>query len=142
MIQGNNTGVSSLAVLIAITVMGGLFGLGGMVIGVPVFAVIIELVKRAVEERLRKRGKPTDTTCYYPDNAVGNAEEEVYYEHAHWKYTYDHSKLKPHVDKLVAAMGRIGKKKQEVKDTPSAEAQAEETSSAESDADTDTPTGE
>ena len=142
MIQGNNTGVSSLAVLIAITVMGGLFGLGGMVIGVPVFAVIIELVKRAVEERLRKRGKPTDTTCYYPDNAVGNAEEEVYYEHAHWKYTYDHSRLKPHVDKLVAAMGRIGKKKQEVKDTQSAEAQAKETSSAESDADTDTPTGE
>ena len=142
MIQGNNTGVSSLAVLIAITVMGGLFGLGGMVIGVPVFAVIIELVKRAVEERLRKRGKPTDTTCYYPDNAVGNAEEEVYYEHAHWKYTYDHSRLKPHVDKLVAAMGRIGKKKQEVKDAPSAEAQAEETSSAESDTDTDTPTGE
>lgn len=142
MIQGNNTGVSSLAVLIAITVMGGLFGLGGMVIGVPVFAVIIELVKRAVEERLRKRGKPTDTTCYYPDNAVGNAEEEVYYEHAHWKYTYDHSRLKPHVDKLVAAMGRIGKKKQEVKDTPSAEAQAEEPSSAESDADTDTPAGE
>lgn len=142
MIQGNNTGVSSLAVLIAITVMGGLFGLGGMVIGVPVFAVIIELVKRAVEERLRKRGKPTDTTCYYPDNAVGNAEEEVYYEHAHWKYTYDHSRLKPHVDKLVAAMGRIGKKKQEVKDAQSAEAQAEETSSAESDTDTDTPTGE
>ena len=46
------------------------------------------------------------------------------------------------MDKLEAAMGRIGKKKQEVKDTQSAEAQAKETSSAESDADTDTPTGE
>ena len=33
MIQGNNTGVSSLAVLVAITVMGGLFGLVGMVVG-------------------------------------------------------------------------------------------------------------
>ena len=142
MIQGNNTGVSSLAVLIAITVMGGLFGLGGMVIGVPIFAVIIELVKRAVEEKLRKRGKPTDTTCYYPDNAVGNAEEEVYYEHAHWKYTYDHSRLKPHVDKLLAAIGRIGKKKKEKKESQAAEAQTEEESYSEAKPDTDTPDGE
>ncbi len=110
MIQGNNTGVSSLAVLVAITVMGGFFGLLGMVIGVPVFAVIIELCKRAIENRLKKKGKSTDTTAYYPDNAVGNAEEDVYYEHAHWKYKYDHSKIKPHVDKLIAAVGRIGKK--------------------------------
>ncbi|MBQ3507697.1 MAG: AI-2E family transporter [Clostridia bacterium] len=110
MIQGNNTGVSSLAVLVAITVMGGFFGLGGMVIGVPVFAVIIELVKRSIENRLRKKNKSTDTTDYYAANAVGNAVEDVYYEHAHWKYKYDHSRVKPHVDKLIAAIRRIGKK--------------------------------
>ncbi len=110
-IQGNNTGVSSLAVIIAITVMGGFFGIIGMVIGVPVFAVIIELVKQTIESRLTKQGKATDTTHYYPVNAVGNAEEDVYYEHAHWKYKYDHSRLKPHVDKFLAAVGRIRKKK-------------------------------
>ena len=110
-IQGNNTGVSSLAVLIAITVMGGFFDLIGMVIGVPVFAVIIELGKRAIEERLEKRGRPTDTTFYYSDNAVGNAEKDVYYEHAHWKYVYDHSRIKPHVDKVLAAVkGKCTKK--------------------------------
>lgn len=108
MIQGNNTGVSSLAVLIAITVMGGFFDIPGMIIGVPVFAVIIELCKRAIEERLVKQNKETDTTHYYRATAIGNAEEEVYYEHAHWKYKYDHSRLKPHVDKLLAAIARIG----------------------------------
>ncbi len=106
-IQGNNTGVSSLAVLVAITVMGGFFGIIGMVIGVPVFAVIIELCKQAIENKLRARGKSTDTTDYYPSNAVGNAEEDVYYERAHWKYKYDHSRLKPHIDKLLAAVRRI-----------------------------------
>ena len=107
-IQGNNTGVSSLAVIISITVMGGFFGIVGMIIGVPVFAVIIELIKQTIEQRLLKQGKATDTIDYYPVNAVGNAEEDVYYEHAHWKYKYDHSRLKPHVDKLLAALGRIG----------------------------------
>ena len=110
-IQGNNTGVSSLAVIISITVMGGFFGIVGMIIGVPVFAVIIELVKQTIEQRLLKQGKATDTIDYYPVNAVGNAEEDVYYEHAHWKYKYDHSRLKPHVDKLLAAIARIGTKK-------------------------------
>ena len=44
-------------------------------------------------------------------NAIGNAEEEVYYEHAHWKYKYDHSRIKPHVDKMLATLARVGKKK-------------------------------
>ncbi len=115
LIQGNNTGISSLSVLIAITVMGGLFGIVGMVIGVPVFAVIIELVKRAIENKLRGQNKVTDTTHYYRKGAIGNAEEEVYYEHAHWRYKYDHSKIKPHVDKVLAAIARIGTKRKDKK---------------------------
>ena len=111
LIQGNNTGISSMAVLISITIMGGLFGVVGMIIGVPVFAVIIELCKRAIEDRLRKQNKDTDTTHYYRKGAVGNAEEEVYYEHAHWKYKYDHSRLKPHVDKALAALTKAFSKK-------------------------------
>ena len=111
-IQGNNTGISSLAVLISITVMGGLFGIVGMIIGVPVFAVIIELVKRSIENRLLKQNKSTDTTDYYPSNAVGNAVEEVYYEHAHWKYKYDHSRIKPHIDKLFAAIKKKTRSKE------------------------------
>ncbi len=110
-IQGNNTGVSSLAVLVAITIMGSLFGIMGMVIGVPLFAVFIELVKRYIEKRLQKQGEPTDTTYYYPADAVGNAEEEVYYEHSHLRYWYDHSKCKVYVDRALDGLKRIFKRK-------------------------------
>ena len=129
LIQGNNTGISSLAVLISITVMGGLFGIMGMIIGVPVFAVIIELVKRAIEDKLRKQDKDTDTTQYYRKGAIGNAEEEVYYEHAHWKYRYDHSRIKPHIDKLLAAISRIGKKNKDSKNGNSKKNGKEKTNS-------------
>ena len=111
MIQGNNTGISSLSVLISITVMGGLFGIPGMVIGVPVFAVIIEMIKRTVDRKLISKNKETDTTFYYRKNAIGNAEEEVYYEHAHWKYKWDHSRIKPRVEKILAAFARKSKRK-------------------------------
>ena len=127
LIQGNNTGISSLSVLISITVMGGLFGIPGMILGVPVFAVIIEMIKRSVNSRLTKQGKETDTTFYYRKGAVGNAEEEVYYEHAHWKYKYDHSKIKPHVDKMLAALSRIGKSDAAV-EAPTAEPTTDEVS--------------
>ena len=110
-IQGNNTGISSLAVLIAITVMGNLFGLMGMIIGVPIFAVIIELCKRALDERLKKRGRPTDTVEYYPSDSIGNAEEEVYYEHSHLRYLYDHSKLKAIINIQRARRERRRRKK-------------------------------
>ena len=110
LIQGNNTGISSLAVLFAITVMGGLFGIPGMIFGVPIFAVVIEMCKRSIEDKLRGKNREIDTTHYYRQGAVGNAEEEVYYEHAHWKYKYDHSRIKPHVDKFLAVLIRLGKK--------------------------------
>ena len=121
-IQGNNTGISSLSVLVSIAVMGGLFGIPGMVVGVPVFAVIIELIKRAVDQKLISKNKETDTTHYYRRNAIGNAEEEVYYEHAHWKYKYDHSKIKPHVDKMLAAFRRKRRKKAAAAKAPMADA--------------------
>ncbi len=118
-IQGNSTGISSLAVLIAITVMGSLFGVVGMIIGVPIFAVIIELVKRWLEEKLKKRGLATDTVAYYPSDSVGNAEEEVYYEHSHLRYKYEHSKLKKYVDRFRARMDRR-KQKRQAKKNPNA----------------------
>ncbi len=105
-IQGSNTGVSSLAVLIAVTIMGSVFGVMGLIIGVPIFAVVIELCKRAMEARLKKRGRPTDTVAYYPSDAVGNAEEDVYYEHTHLRYIYDHSKLKRIVDRARIRFAR------------------------------------
>ena len=60
-ILGENTGVSSLCVMIAITVMGAIWGLVGMVLGVPLFATIIELTNEFLNKRLTAKGLPTDT---------------------------------------------------------------------------------
>jgi len=63
-ILGENTGVSSLCVIVAITTMGSIWGLAGMVLGVPLFATILELTGAWLDKRLQKKGLPTDTDSY------------------------------------------------------------------------------
>lgn len=64
-ILGENTGVSSLCVMIAITILGSLWGLVGMVIAVPLSATVLELVSRFLEKRLHEKGFPVSTHQYY-----------------------------------------------------------------------------
>ena len=119
-ILGDNTGVSSLAVIIAITICGSLWGITGMLIGVPLFAVAIEMVKQMLERRLAAKGAPTDTLAYYPADALGNAEQDLYYEHAGLRYRYEHSRIKPKIDRIIASLSKvlgIGKKNRKTKDT-------------------------
>ncbi len=109
-ILGDNTGVSSLCVIIAISICSALWGVVGMIIGVPIFAVVIELIKRMLESRLTAKGEPTDTTDYYDINAVADAEQDVYYEHSSLRYSYEHSRFKPHLDKLrLEAIDHLGR---------------------------------
>lgn len=61
-ILGNNTGLGSFWVICAILVGGGLFGFVGMLLGVPVFAIIYSNVKHAVEHSLKKKGLPVKTS--------------------------------------------------------------------------------
>ena len=55
-ILGDQIGISALWVLFSIVVFGDLFGLVGMVIGVPLFATILGVVKEFAEWCLRYRG--------------------------------------------------------------------------------------
>jgi len=50
-ILGNSTGLSAFWVLVSIIVGGGLFGFPGMILGVPAFAVIYDLVRQWVRRR-------------------------------------------------------------------------------------------
>lgn len=54
-ILGDSLGLPSFWVMFAILVGGGLFGILGMFIGVPIFSVIYFLVKDIVDERLEKK---------------------------------------------------------------------------------------
>ena len=60
-ILGGATGISGLWVLVAIIVGGGMFGIAGMVIGVPVMAVFAALLKQAVGAGLTARGLDPET---------------------------------------------------------------------------------
>lgn len=56
-ILGNTTGLSSFWVLFSIIFFGGLFGFAGMLVGVPLFAVIYDLIERGVKRGLKNKGK-------------------------------------------------------------------------------------
>lgn len=64
-ILGNTIGISGFWVLVSITVAGGLFGFAGMVLGVPVFAVLYMLVSDLVDSRLRRKNRTGKTGDYY-----------------------------------------------------------------------------
>ncbi len=53
-ILGNTTGLSSFWVLFAILLFGGLWGFVGMIVGVPLFAVIYDVIKKLVIYGLRR----------------------------------------------------------------------------------------
>ncbi len=64
-ILGDAVGLPSFWILVSITVFGAVFGFAGMLLGVPVFAVIYMLVRETVERRLEEKGAPVSTSYYY-----------------------------------------------------------------------------
>ena len=65
-ILGDRTGLSSFWVLFAIILCGGLWGIAGMVICVPMFAVIYDTVKKLVRRGLQNKGQ-SDLWDHYKD---------------------------------------------------------------------------
>lgn len=81
-ILGDSTGLSSFWVIFAITVFGGFFGVFGMFIGVPLFAVIYAAIRTFVNERLRKKQLPDSTkfyieSDYHSDDYITNSGKEI-----------------------------------------------------------------
>lgn len=66
-ILGDSTGLPAVWILISILIGGGLFGMLGMFLGVPVCAVVYMLFKDFVENRLKKRRLPRKTSDYASD---------------------------------------------------------------------------
>ncbi len=74
-ILGNSTKLSSLGVIIAITIMGAYFGLAGMIIGVPLFSMIVSIGKELIDSRLKKAELPTETANYYTYDSMVDPHE-------------------------------------------------------------------
>lgn len=81
-ILGDSTGLSSFWVLFSILLFGGLMGFVGMVIGVPTFAVIYDLIKKYSNWMLRKKRLATDTAVYEELSAIEPEGEGYRYIHS------------------------------------------------------------
>lgn len=72
-ILGDSTGLSSFMVIVAILLFGGLMGIPGMIIGVPLWAVFMAGIKCFRNHELKKKAMPTEDD-FYEDIAYINPE--------------------------------------------------------------------
>ncbi|MCM1154551.1 MAG: AI-2E family transporter [Roseburia sp.] len=69
-ILGDSTGLSGFWVIFAITIFSGMFGILGMVVGVPIFAVLYAGFKAIVNKKLAQKQLPTQTQPYLKVGAI------------------------------------------------------------------------
>lgn len=60
----DSLGISSFWVVFSIMLFGGLFGVIGMIIGAPMFAIIYNIIGRLVNKRLQAKGYPSEPEEY------------------------------------------------------------------------------
>lgn len=77
-ILGKSTKIASFWVMFAIIVGGGLFGFLGMILGVPVFAIIYTYASKCVNGKLRERELVTDTVAYQDFSKYNINKEEIF----------------------------------------------------------------
>ena len=74
-ILGNTTGLSSFWVLFSILLFGGLWGFVGMIVGVPLFAVLYDLVRKFALWGLNRNNQNDKLKVYH--DAFGNPDDPV-----------------------------------------------------------------
>lgn len=75
-ILGGSTGLDAFWVLFSILLFGGLFGFTGMVLGVPVFAMLYSILNRLVRNGLHRRGLPLETENYMGKTSALSADKK------------------------------------------------------------------
>ena len=78
-ILGDSTGLSSFWIIFAITVMGGYFGIIGMAVGVPIFAVLYAAGRALMNKALRKKGLSENTADYRRLERIDDDKKYHYY---------------------------------------------------------------
>lgn len=76
-ILGNSTGLSACWVVIAILIGGGLFGILGMILGVPVFAVLYYIFHLIIDEKLKKKELPINSEEYIDAARVDTSSHKI-----------------------------------------------------------------
>ena len=81
-IIGDSTGLSSFWVIFGMLVGQGLFGFVGLIIGIPLFAVVYSFTKNRVKNRLESKDLPSDSNDYRDIHHIdAETNEPVYFPH-------------------------------------------------------------
>jgi predicted PurR-regulated permease PerM len=75
-VLGNSTGLDSFGVMFAILFSGGLFGVAGMILGVPVFAVIFGMLDKICVKHLSEKNLPTNSDSYLENDDIKAIKKE------------------------------------------------------------------
>ena len=75
-ILGDSMGISSFWILFSILVSGKILGFMGLIVGVPIFVLIYSIAKEYIEEKLKKKGLPEETTAYKQQGIIMNQSEK------------------------------------------------------------------
>ena len=84
-ILGDRLGLSGFWILFSILIFGSLWGFVGMVVGVPVFAVLYDIIRSFIFTGLKKRGKEEMAADYAARFADPPAEEHLHSKNAEKK---------------------------------------------------------
>lgn len=110
LILGDSTGLSGMWVLVAILVGGDLFGVPGMILGVPVFACIYAFIAVQLRDGLREKNLSSNTEDYFRLKGFNEETGEPIYRKKH-----DFAKTKIKKNKKKSFLKRMIEKKNKEK---------------------------
>lgn len=111
-VLGESTGLSSFWIIFSLLLAQSIFGFVGLIIGIPLFAVIYSIVRAKVGNRLESKGLPSDSNVYrkvaYLDEESGelitlyemNRDEQIKKEQEMLQKQTKHGNLKRRLAKL------------------------------------------
>lgn len=111
---GRQDTLSAFWVFTSIIIMGGFFGLVGILIGIPLFAFIYSVIKELAEERLKNHGLPDNTFDWFEATPIpiqSNTEEPAdsfqdikgYYTEKQADDEEDYQKMKEQLNKAYSS---------------------------------------
>lgn len=111
-ILGESTGLSAFWVLFSILLFGGLWGIIGMLVGVPLFAVIYEMISDYINARLASRNLSTETEHYLDLKEILRTQDEIVYV-AYTEEELSGGKKKTSTRNFMTALRQIWRQKAE-----------------------------
>ena len=106
-ITGNSTGLTAFGSITALLLMSGYFGIIGMFIGIPIFAVVIKLISSEMDKRLADAGLSQELEDYYSPEALERLRE---YRDQN-KGSHHHNLVGITVEGLQALLNKLFRKK-------------------------------